>query len=89
MASGKFDIWQWIMAIGALTNSGVDTVLFVACLCRRLSKVDSGHHHRMSRRFFDPKYTGHPDDLHDVALYEEAQNGYSAHETHTTGIIVS
>ena len=26
----------------------------------------------MTRRFFDPNYQGHPDDMHDQALFEEA-----------------
>jgi len=38
----------------------------------QLTKAASERHHPMTRRFFDPAYSGHPGDDHDVALYEEA-----------------
>lgn len=39
-----------------------------------LSRIEdaSRSHHKMTRRFFDPNYQGHPDDMHDQALFEEA-----------------
>ena len=42
--------------------------------CRASCAKDMSAHHKISRRFFDPEYTGHPNDRYDVPLHLEVED---------------
>ena len=75
LKTGHWQMLPWKLCIVAHVDEEVARAGVRSCLDLWNSTRLSQRHHRMTRRFFDPSYTGNSQDDHDVSLANEAGGG--------------